>query len=62
MLMRTFIGGVAVDVTYGFALVDVLNVVLLVWMSDSDFLVLSILIVDSELEFDAQLCKCLSRL
>lgn len=50
------------DVTYGFAIVDVLNVVLRGWMSDSDFLVLSILIVDSEHEFDAQLCKCLPRL
>lgn len=56
------VGGVTVDVIYGFAFVDVLNVVHLVWMSDSDLLVLSILIVDSEHEFNAQLCKCLSRL
>ena len=55
-------GGVTVDVIYGFAFVEVLNVVHLVWMSDSDLLVLSILIVDSEHEFNAQLCKCLSRL
>ena len=59
---ENLVGGVTVDVIYGFAFVEVLNVVHLVWMSDSDLLVLSILIVDSEHEFNAQLCKCLSRL